>query len=194
MFETGIIPPNANFHTPNPAIKWKEYKLRVPVEPEPLPARAASGRALVAMTSSGIGGSNASAVIQGSPAVQPKPSAFWRQGLAEVPLLFIAGGLSPRSTAAVGSDIAEKSQSWTGDAVGDLEMQIARAYGRRARSMTWRSFAVKKGETVTKFTEPILAPRIAPPVVFVFSGQGPQHYASGCYRFLWVAWVALLTE
>ncbi|KAI0653728.1 ketoacyl-synt-domain-containing protein [Cubamyces menziesii] len=183
MFETGIIPPNANFHTPNPAIKWKEYKLRVPVEPEPLPARAASGRALVAMTSSGIGGSNASAVIQGSPAVQPKPSAFWRQGLAEVPLLFIAGGLSPRSTAAVGSDIAEKSQSWTGDAVGDLEMQIARAYGRRARSMTWRSFAVKKGETVTKFTEPILAPRIAPPVVFVFSGQGPQHYAMGREMF-----------
>ncbi|KAI0768339.1 ketoacyl-synt-domain-containing protein [Trametes elegans] len=174
IFETGTVPPNANFKTPNPAIRWKEFNFRVPLEAEPLTARAPSGRALVAMTSSGVGGSNGHCVVEAPPLVVPKYSAFWADGTA-APLLFVAGGLSPRSTSAVGADILDKASSWT----HDVQTAAARAYGRRARSMTWRAFAIKQGDGLTKFSEPVLSLRTAPPIVFVFSGQGPQHYAMG---------------
>ncbi|KAI0325192.1 ketoacyl-synt-domain-containing protein [Cubamyces sp. BRFM 1775] len=175
IFETGIIPPNVNLKTLNPAIRWREYNLRVPLAREPLAVRSPSGRALVAMTGFGIGGSNGHAVIQSPPPVSSRSGTFWRAGIPNTPLLLMAGGLSPRSTAAVGADISEKIQSW----VGDAQQAIARAYGRRVRSMTWRSFAVKQGDVVTKFSDAALSPRISPPVVFVLSGQGPQHYAMG---------------
>ncbi|KAI0357949.1 ketoacyl-synt-domain-containing protein [Trametes cingulata] len=175
IFETGIIPPNVNLNTPNPAIKWKEYRLHVPVEQERLVIRSPSGRALVAMTSSGVGGTNAHCVVEGPPAVSLKPSSFWSAGV-EVPLLLIAGGLSPRSTVAISEDITGKLPSW---ASPGTQQAVARTLGRRGRSMTWRSFSVKDGEILTKFSEPVLAARASPTVVFVFSGQGPQHYAMG---------------
>lgn len=173
IFETGTIPPNVNLKTPNPAIKWKEYKLRVPLEPERLVVRASSGRGLVAMTSSGIGGSNGHCVVQGPPAVFPKPSSFWINAL-DVPLLYVATGLSPRSASASAADIVDRASVWA----EEVQQAAARAYARRARSMTWRSFAIRSKGGVPKFSEPVLSPRMAPPVVFVFSGQGTQHYAS----------------
>lgn len=173
IFETGTIPPNVNLKTPNPAIKWKEYKLRVPLEPECLVVRASSGRGLVAMTSSGIGGSNGHCVVEGPPAVSPKPSSFWINTL-DVPLLYVAAGLSPRSASASAADIVDRAGAWA----EDVQQAAARAYARRARSMTWRSFAIQSKGAVAKFSEPVLSPRITPPVVFVFSGQGTQHYAS----------------
>ncbi|OJT09920.1 hypothetical protein TRAPUB_13598 [Trametes pubescens] len=174
IFETGMIPPNVNLKTPNPAIKWKEYKLRVPLEPEPLAVRASSGRGLVAMTSSGIGGSNGHCVVEGPPAVSPKPSSFWINAF-DVPLLYVAAGLSPRSASASATDIVDRVGAWA----GDVQQAAARAYARRARSMTWRSFAIQSKGAVVKFSEPVLSPRLTPPVVFVFSGQGTQHYAMG---------------
>ncbi|KAH9886258.1 ketoacyl-synt-domain-containing protein [Cubamyces lactineus] len=175
IFETGMIPPNVNLKTLNPAIRWREYNLRVPLVPEPLTVRSPSGRALVAMTGFGIGGSNGHAVIQSPPAVSLRPGAFWRADVPNTPLLLMAGGLSPRSTAVVGTELSEKIQSLGEDA----QQAVARTYGRRVRSMTWRSFAVKQGDILTKFSEAALSPRITPPVIFVLSGQGPQHYAMG---------------
>ncbi|OBZ73412.1 putative polyketide synthase 22 [Grifola frondosa] len=172
IFETRTIPPNVNFNNPNPAIKWKEYKFRVPLEPEPLPCRAASGRPLVAMTSSGIGGANGHCVVEGPPAVTPARSSFWLPG-ATVPSLLVAGGLSPRSTAAIGDALKELVTS-----TADLDA-IARAYARRSRSMTWRSFAVDAGGKLSRFSEPTLIPKHTAPIVFVLSGQGPQHFNMG---------------
>ncbi|KAI0364111.1 ketoacyl-synt-domain-containing protein [Pilatotrama ljubarskyi] len=174
IFETGVVPPNANFKTPNPAIKWKQFKMRVPVEPERLVVHSPSGRALVAMTSSGIGGSNAHCVVEGPPLIPPKASSFWSV-MSGTPLLLIAGGLSPRSAAAVCDSISERWPLWT----GNIHEAAAREFGRRARSMTWRSFAIKNDGVLGKFGDPILAPKTRPSIVFVFSGQGPQYYAMG---------------
>ncbi|KAH9840995.1 thiolase-like protein [Rhodofomes roseus] len=56
IIERGVILPTVNLSVPNPAIRWEEYKMRVPVAPEKLIVRSPSGRALIAMSSSGIGG------------------------------------------------------------------------------------------------------------------------------------------
>ena len=170
IFETGLIPPNVNLSTPNPAIRWAQYRLRVPLAPEPLKIHAQNGRPLVAMTSSGIGGANGHAVIEGPPRRTP-PLAFWTEG-EDAPALLIAGALSPRSASAVGDELLSIARTSTEKAA------LARIFGRRARSMTWRSFAVVGKTKTSSLSKPVLAPKTRPPIVFVFSGQGTQHFQS----------------
>ena len=170
IFETGLIPPNVNFSRPNPAIRWADFRFRVPTEVERLRVRSPGRPPLVAMTSSGIGGANGHAVIEGPPLRTEPVPAFWLDDTA-APSLLVAGGLSPRSAAAVGESLLSNidSESLAG---------LSRIYGRRARSMTWRSFAVASGSKAVRFTEPAIIPKHRPPIVFVFSGQGTQHFHS----------------
>ncbi|KAH9933653.1 ketoacyl-synt-domain-containing protein [Epithele typhae] len=181
--ERKMIPPNVNYKTSNPAIRWKQYQLRVPMSPEPLKSRSSSGRPLVAMTSSGIGGANGHAVVEGPP-TPSSPAPYWSEdAIPEVPVLLVAGGLSPRSAAAVVESIASAAESTSFDATA-----LARAYGRRARSMTWRACALAGGVgakqvSAANFTKPALVPKTRPPIVFVFSGQGTQHFQMGRQLF-----------
>ncbi len=170
IFETGVIPPNANFMEPNPSINWAKYRFRVPMEPEPLTHRSPNSPPLVAMTSSGIGGANGHCVIEGPPSDLPRSSPFWIENV-EVPALILAGGLSPRSVVAVGENLTDILGS------GDATV-LAKIYGRRSRSMVWRSFAIANHGKVSKFSEAAIAPKTKPPVVFVFSGQGTQYWQS----------------
>ena len=169
IFEHKIVPPQANLHTLNLAIHWEEYKLRVPVQPEPIAARASSGNLLVSICSSGIGGVNAHAVLESFSRAERRPSS------SSSAALLIAGGLSPRSAATIGDDIQKLVAGLSDEEVVDYSV----VYGRRARQMTWHSFAVKRpGHDSITFSQPVLAPRVKPPVVFLFSGQGPQHLHS----------------
>ena len=120
------------------------------------------------MTSSGIGGANGHVVVEGAPARPEVPTSFWCD---KAPALLIAAGLSPRSAAALGESLKEIRDDVSPQA-------IARALGRRSRSMTWRSFAVLNNGKVSRFSEPLLAPKTTGPLVYVFSGQGPQHWNS----------------
>ncbi len=172
IFSTGVIPPNVNFSTPNPAIKWDEYQLRVPVEPTPIPNRCPSKRALVSIASSGIGGSNGHAIVEAPARPKPEDESPWTGG----PILLLAAGLSPRSATAVNDSLTQIALK--GDAV---QLPILSAImGRRARQMTWRSAAVfcPGEDEKPKFSTAVAVPRKRSPIVFVFSGQGPQHIAS----------------
>ena len=174
-----------NLKTLNPSIRWREYRLRVLMEPEPLRARSQSGRPLVAMTSSGIGGANGHVVIEGAPP-QRHRRQFWRErSFSRIPVLLVAGGLSPRSTIAVGEALSREMD--TRDRAKLPSLSLGRTLGRRARSMTWRSWAVVGPDMLPnvgpRFNDPILSPKTRPPIVFVFSGQGSQHFnsTSGSY-------------
>ena len=122
------------------------------------------------MTSSGIGGANGHAVVEGPPPVTNSTPAFWVEGVT-APSLLIAGGLSPRSAAAVVESLLSILE---GQDVGGL----SRVFGRRARSMTWRSFAVANKSKTPRFNEAAIVPKHKAPIVFVFSGQGTQHFQS----------------
>lgn len=179
MFETGLIPPNANFKTPNPAVQWSKYRLRVPVEPIPLTAQSTDGRSLVAMTSLGIGGANGHCIVQSPPVTQASPSSFWTK-TAEISSLLIAAGMSPRSVGAIEEALSAMDVSM-------LERNaVANIYGRRARSLTWRSFAVvdPKSTELASFSKAAMSPKTKSPIVFVFSGQGTQHFQSTSERSL----------
>ncbi|KAI0358347.1 ketoacyl-synt-domain-containing protein, partial [Trametes cingulata] len=179
IFERGLIPPNVHLKRPNPAIRWSEWKLRVPLDPEPLGCRSSTGRSLIALSSSGIGGANGHCVVEAPPARDDDAPSFWqREIMAPAPTLLVVGGLTPRSAAAA----AERALDTVLDASNDLQ-SLARTLARRARSMTWRSFALLDSEHNARFTEPSIAPKTAPRLVYIFSGQGGQHMQMGRVLF-----------
>ncbi|KAI0748834.1 hypothetical protein C8Q74DRAFT_1159019, partial [Fomes fomentarius] len=166
IFEKGLIPPTINITRLNTAIRCKQFGLRVPLKTKPLKiCPSNNGQALVAMTSSGIGSANRHAVIQGPPPCPP-PKAFWT-GEVHIPALLIAGGLSPRTSSAIGEESLNIAKS------PEQKIALARIFGRRSWSMTWRSFVVSGAKT-SNLSKPLLTPQAHPPVVFVFSGQGTQ--------------------
>lgn len=171
MFETSLIPPNVNLRTLNPKIKWDEYRLRVVSEVAPLTARHPSGRALVSIASSGIGGSNGHAVLEAPPR---RETSTPLRVLNKRPVLLAAGGLSLRSILALCDRLANKLPH-----LDDLSA-VAAVSGRRARQMNWRSIALYSPDDQTSptFSFPILSPRSHGPLVYVFAGQGPQYFES----------------
>ena len=149
--------------------------MRVPLEVTKLPARSKSGRPLISMTSSGIGGVNGHAVIEGPPhRVANAADGSRHQG----PVLFMSGGLSPCSAQQVAVDLSALIAQNKHD-----QGSLALVYGRRARQMTWRTYAVwKPGMTTVEFPPPRFVPRSRSPLVFVFPGQGPQHIESTLFH------------
>lgn len=173
MFETGLIPPNVNLRSLNPRIKWDEYRLRVVSEVIPLTARHPSGRALVSIASSGIGGSNGHAVLEAPPRRCDIPTPVLGE---KRPVLLTIGGLSLRSTSALCDRFIEKVHRECSE---DLTA-LAVVSGRRTRQMNWRSIAVytPNDQSSPAFCLPVLSPRSPGPLVFVFAGQGPQYFES----------------
>lgn len=145
--------------------------MRVPITPEKLPVLSSSGRALIAMSSSGIGGANGHCVIEAHPSNINGLLRMWAHDSSTIPSLMIAGGLSPRSAVAIG-------ESLKNIAADPHQRRLRRALGRRARSMPWRSYAITQDGNIPLFSEPLLTPKTTPEVVFVLSGQGPQHWNS----------------
>ncbi|PCH33723.1 hypothetical protein WOLCODRAFT_94052 [Wolfiporia cocos MD-104 SS10] len=169
----GVIPPNVNVKTLNPAIHWDEYKLKIPLAPTPLPCR--KERPLIAMSSSGIGGSNGHVVLEGP----PKTEESYKEN--ELPAaLLMASGLSSRTTSVFIDSLAT---------LGEKDREelaiLSTILGRRSKQMTYRSFAVvEQGqEKAPQFSAPQHCPRVPGPIVFVFSGQGPQHKEMGRQLF-----------
>lgn len=126
---------------------------------------------LISIASSGIGGSNGHCILQAPPqetAASPE--------LAEGLVLLALGGLSPRAALAISDDVSNLVTSNT-----KYLRQLSNVYGRRARQMAWRSYALldtQAGILKPKFSEPSLVQRGSKVVGFVFSGQGPQHLQS----------------
>ncbi|KAJ7439068.1 putative polyketide synthase [Mycena galericulata] len=177
MFRFRTIPPTVNIQTLNPAIRWEEYDLKVPVETTSLKARHPSGKALISMSSSGIGGVNGHAVLEGPPAF---PMSEQLHVPAHFPILLVTAGLSPRSASEIGDTLVT--------AISPSDPKTLRAlsviYGRRSRQMTWRSAAVYlPGQGPTTFPAPRHSSRKKKPLVFVFPGQGPQHMQMGRQLF-----------
>lgn len=49
----------------------------------------------------------------------------------------------------------------------------------RTRQMPWRTYAVASSITAASFPDPVMVGKRPHPVIFCFSGQGPQHWEQG---------------
>ncbi|KAF7351064.1 Polyketide synthase [Mycena sanguinolenta] len=174
MFARNTIPPQANYKAPNPAIHWDEYNMRVVTGAEEFTTRNPSGKKLVSINASGLLGANGHVIVESPPqqvhAVAPLPKGK--------PVLLMAAGLSPRSATTVAVDLANLASE-----IPDELPTLSNIFGRRARQLTWRTAAVSTVDRPFVFPAPRFVTRGAPPLVFVFSGQGPQHIEMGRQLF-----------
>ncbi|KAJ7780984.1 hypothetical protein B0H16DRAFT_1299265, partial [Mycena metata] len=170
MFEHGIIPPTVNFAKPSLGIRWGEFQGTVPVEPVPLGNQ--TGQPVISMTSAGLGGSTGHVVLRAAPT--PAGASATQIETTDIPVLFIVGGLSPNAA----NHLAETASQL---APRDLP-KFAVTLARRARQVPWRTFFILPSPE-SLLPPPSLILRQAPSPVFVFSGQGPQHYAMGRQLF-----------
>ena len=171
IFEKRTILPNANLRIPNPKIAWDKYHLKVPTDLVPLGARSDTGRSLISLASSGIGGSNGHAVLE----QPPKPTHSEVGIQPNQPVVFVIGGLSPRATSEIATALANLLEN---DPSSEVLCQAV-THARRARQMPFRTHFLYAPGTVISVPNPTLVPKAQPPVVFVFTGQGPQHLRMG---------------
>ncbi|KAJ3744032.1 hypothetical protein DFH05DRAFT_1550591 [Lentinula detonsa] len=173
IFQDHVVPPNVKLNKLNQKVKWKQWKLRVPTDLETITPRHPSGKLLISMNSSGIGGSNAHVLVESH-----KPNvALSNEIPSNYPVLLLAGALSDSSTSAVAKQLVDLA-----DGNKDIAA-LALAFGRRSMQMNWRSFAVTLPGATPIFSSPRFIPRNRPALVWVCSGQGPQHIAMGRQLF-----------
>jgi acyl transferase domain-containing protein len=177
IFENKVIPPNVNLSNPNPKIPWNAYGLKVPTEPIPLGCRSASGKSLISLASSGVGGSNGHMVIESPPPLSYSTSLL----LPETPVLFVVGGLSPRAA----QEIAESLLNLLLSNSSTDALSQAVTHARRARQLPWRTVFIYMPGCLNppEIQNPVLVAKHAPRLVFVFTGQGPQHINMGRHLF-----------
>ncbi|KDQ58084.1 hypothetical protein JAAARDRAFT_57854 [Jaapia argillacea MUCL 33604] len=171
MLEQGAILPNGYFEKPSPKINFEEYNLRVPVTTEKLiPARPELG-AIVSVSSFGFGGSCGHTVLR-SHEKRPTLPDYDNGSAREGPFLFAVGGWSPK---AVNSLINTYRSEYASEAPEALSEHLS----SRARQAPFRSFAVADSIEEAKFPDSAVVAKRPPPLIFCFSGQGPQHWAMG---------------
>ena len=143
----------------------------MPTDLVPLGARSDTGRSLISLASSGIGGSNGHAVLE----QPPKPAYSEIRIKPGQPVVFIVGGLSPRATSEIATSLVDLLKY-------DPPLEVlsqAVMHARRARQMPFRTHFLYTPGTVITVPNPVLVPKAQPPVAFVFTGQGPQHLRMG---------------
>ncbi|KAJ7622564.1 hypothetical protein DFH06DRAFT_1482051 [Mycena polygramma] len=169
-----VIPPTVNFTHPSSSIEWQRHHLRVPTESTPLPCSSSLGHSIISISGAGIGGSTGHVLIETPPPNEPLPINNFRTA----PVAFVVGGLSPRAVAQISQTILAASLSEVNDS-----RQCAVTLFRRARQLPWRTFFSFTPGAEVQIPLATIAPSSPPPVVFIFSGQGPQNLAMGRQLF-----------
>ncbi|KAG7085922.1 Type I Iterative PKS [Marasmius oreades] len=174
MLEQKQILPNGYFKKPSSRINFEKFNLRVPLAVEDFVPHDRNQGLIASISSFGFGGSCGHTVLREHEA---RPILPDYHSLNSAPYLFAIGGLTPRS---VNSLVESYKAEYTKVDPGSLSEHL----GSRARQMSWRSFAVADSLAEAKFTEPVMVNKRAVPLVFCFSGQGPQHWQQGRDLFM----------
>lgn len=183
--ENGILPPNLNFSKPNPKIPWEEAQLQVPLKATPWPEGKDK---VVGVSSYGIGGSNASALLASAEHVlaAAKTPHHHANGAADTevatntfstpaPRLVVFSANHPASL----ERMIQNHQSYSlahGDRLADMAYTLA----IKRDVLSHRAFCVANG--IDDWV-PFYATRNGHyepgKLVFVFSGQGAQWATMG---------------
>ncbi len=182
------IPPHLHFRQPNPDIPFDELPLRVPRELEPWPDEP--GPRLAAVNSFGFGGANAHAVLASAPEPEDAPDT---PGQGEAPWLVPLSARSPAAlkdlAVALGDRLEEGAEGSVEGGLPDVawtaalrrthhEHRLATvARDREELARQLRTFA-EGGEDAGLRRGTVPAGGAAP-LVWVFSGMGPQWWAMG---------------
>ena len=175
----GTIPPNLNFAQWNPAIDPSATRFFVPTESVPWPGHDGPRRA--AVSSFGMGGTNAHVVLEQGPDAPPAPAG---QGLTTL----VVSGKSAQRVAASAGTLAE----WIERGGADVPIaDVGYTLGQRSRFGTIATVCARNNAEAVSGLRALAAGQPAPGVVashdsspgdgtvFLYSGQGSQWAGMG---------------
>jgi acyl transferase domain-containing protein/acyl carrier protein len=168
------IPASLHCETPTPAIPWADTPLRVQRETGAWPA----GRPLLAGVSSfGIGGTNAHLVVEGVAGVPPAPATGLPGG--DTALLTLSGRSAEAVRAAASrleSGLAALCETYSLAEVCQTAAVRRNHHDFRAALVgsSVEQIAARLATVAAGEIEPVRAASSAPPVIFIFPGQGGQ--------------------
>lgn len=179
----GKIPPNIHFETPNPNIRFDEWKLRVVTETEPFPPAGAPR--YVGVNSFGFGGTNVHVALEGAESYPGEPHAPPPEnGLLLLPVSAKSEGALKKS--------AEELKSFLGESGASLYDIAYNAALRREHHPCRAGLVASSREGLAELLDAFLADDklanlfagdsaggIKGQTAFVFSGMGPQWWAMG---------------
>nr|ART89046.1 polyene polyketide synthase 1 [Agaricomycetes sp.] len=169
MLDRHQVLPNGYFKTPSRKIEFTKYNLRVPTDVEGF-VPYDKGQGLIASISSyGFGGSCGHTVLRGH---EPRPILADSATLKNGPFLFAVGALSPKACNSLVQSYKDEYSSMD-------SLALSAHLGNRARQMPWRTYAVADSFATATFPDPTMVGKRSNPLIFCFSGQGPQHWQQG---------------
>jgi epothilone polyketide synthase D len=182
----GLIPPHLHLRRPNPHFAWDKMPVAVAVAGRSWPA--IGGRCLAGVSSFGLSGTNAHAVLEAPPV---EASSTPERTASERPSHVLS--LSGRTTAALEARIAQLSaylETHPGLPLADLchSAGAGRSHFEHRLALVARSTgqvretlaAVSRGESPAAIVRGVPAPQAArPKIAFVFTGQGSQYVGMG---------------
>ncbi|MCY1045105.1 non-ribosomal peptide synthase/polyketide synthase, partial [Corallococcus sp. bb12-1] len=175
-----VIPPSLHFRRPNPALELPESPFFVNDRPLPWDAPPGGAPRRAAVSSLGIGGTNAHVILEEPPRAEASAPAEPYQLLV---LSARTAGALQRATDNLADHLAEQPDAPLADAAYTLQA------GRQ--HFTHRRFAVVRDaqDALAALSTPERLPTRQqaaqrPPVAFLFSGQGSQYagMAAGLHR------------
>ncbi|MDY7229539.1 type I polyketide synthase [Hyalangium rubrum] len=168
------LPPSLNFEKPNPEIDFEHSPFRVNTELRDWDTGGLQRRAGV--SSLGIGGTNAHAVLEEA----PEPPAPERSSTPQLLVLSAHGPAAlARAVDRLGGHLRKHPEVPLGDVAWTLQV------GRSAHAHRWFAVGRDTSEVLRALAEQEASPggaRLEPgerPVVFMFSGHGGQHVGMG---------------
>ncbi len=179
----GLIPKNLHFNTPNPAIEFEKYNIKVVTETLALPGYSDPDQCFTGLNSFGFGGANAFILM--SPYKSDKIEKFeYNRPKTDFKYML---PISARSENAYKEELKHFDEILD-DLKDDNDIHHICAFSAHRRALHKQFCSVIAGKEVLDLKTQIkkllaenhkLNKPVSNKVVFVFSGQGPQWYAMG---------------
>ncbi|MFE2340993.1 type I polyketide synthase [Streptomyces sp. NPDC059431] len=199
MLEHGELVPTVHYSSPNPLLELDRSPFRVATEHRPWPVREDGAPRAAAVSSFGVGGTNAHAVLVQAPERAVRP-ARTRSGAYAGPHLLPLSAATPAALARLDEDLAEwfaparvpasapVSASGEGAAPVPAAAEAARTLGGRRRHKYRQAVVVQDDAeqavqalraAAARTAATAGAPRTLGKVAFLFPGQGTLKEAAG---------------
>ncbi len=173
MLERGQIVPTAHFTGPNPLLELETSPFRIAAANEPWPDR---GTRLAAVSSFGVGGTNAHVLLQGAPSRAPRKG---RPGFRPLTLSAASPDALGRLAGALADRLEAAAPGKAAPTLAEVSRTLAERRVHRHRKALVAADPAAAARLLRGAAQPGPPPRKLGKVAFLFPGQGTLRHGAG---------------